>query len=139
MLLEKGKDGPHAFGLFLIHHQPSSTWAYVIAQHRTSAHPLPLPPGRRHLVARTLADQLPLELRKGEQNVERQTSQRCAGIELLRDGNEAHLVLLEDAEHAGEVQQRTAQAVHFTHHHVIQFARLGWLPRNERSLLDFTR
>src|ERR1019366_2578042 len=122
MLLEQCKDCPHALGLFLIHHQPSSARVYVIAQHRTPDNLVPLKRGDRHVLARTLEDQLPLELRKGEQNVERQTSQRCAGIELLSDGNEAPLVLLEDAEHAGEVQQRTAQAVHFIHHHAIQFA-----------------
>ena len=35
----------------------------------------------------------------------RQTSHRYAGVELLRDRHEAHLVLLKDAHDAREIQQ----------------------------------
>src|ERR1019366_2045912 len=85
MLLEQRKDGPHTFRLLLIHQQPSAFRCHVVAQHRASAHPFPLPPCRRHLVPCPLADQFPFELRKREENVQRQPAERRAGVELLSD------------------------------------------------------
>jgi hypothetical protein len=41
MFLEQRKDGPHAFGFFHVYYQPPTCWIYVIAQHRTPAHPFP--------------------------------------------------------------------------------------------------
>src|ERR1019366_1586477 len=46
-------------------------------------------PRRRHLVACPLSNQLSLELREREQDVERQPPQRRARVELLGDGHEA--------------------------------------------------
>src|SRR6266849_2930752 len=40
-----------------------------------------------------------------EQDVQSQPSQRRAGIELLGDGHETYVVLLEETKHSGEVQQ----------------------------------
>src|ERR1017187_1631390 len=137
MLLKQSKDGPHTFGLFLVHHQPSAARVHVVAQHRAPAHPFSLPPRRRHLVARTLADQLPFELSKAKKNVQRQSSQRGAGVELLGDRNETHLVLLEDTQHAGEVQQRSAQTVAlYTTTQSSSPASIAWnsLPRAGRSM-----
>src|SRR5882724_5539356 len=61
-------------------------------------------------------------MREREQDVQRQPSQRRARIELLSNGHEAHVVLLEDTQHAGEVQQRSAQAVDFIYDYAIEFA-----------------
>src|SRR5665213_4262321 len=97
MLLEQRKDGPHPVSFFFVHYQTAAPGIYVIAEHRTSAHPFSLSPRSRHLVARSLADQLPLELSKRKQDVQRQPSERCAGVELLGDRNETHFVFLEDA------------------------------------------
>ena len=58
-----------------------------------------------------------------EQDVQSQPSQRRAGIELLGDGHETYVVLLEETKHSGEVQQRSAQAVNFIHYDAIEFAR----------------
>jgi hypothetical protein len=58
------KDLSHPFGFCLVDHQTSTLRINVIAQHRISACPLSLAPGRRQLVARSLADDLPLELGK---------------------------------------------------------------------------
>jgi len=44
-------------------------------------------------------------------------------FELLCDGHEAHLVLLKQAEHLGEIEQRPAQAINLVNHHAIQFSR----------------
>jgi hypothetical protein len=62
--LEQRKDGPHSFGFFPVYDQPPTRRVYVVAQYRTPAHPLPLAPRRRHLVARALPDQFPFKLGK---------------------------------------------------------------------------
>src|ERR1022692_4735266 len=98
MLLEQRKDRPHAFGLFLVHYQPSTARVHVIAQHRAPAYPFPLPPGCRHLVPRAFTDQLPLKLSEAEKNIQRQPPERRAGVELLGHGHETHVVLLEEAQ-----------------------------------------
>jgi len=61
-----------------------------VTEHGVSAGPFPLAPGGGHLVARALADNLPLELRKRQQNVEREPPQGSGGMELLGDRDEAH-------------------------------------------------
>jgi hypothetical protein len=68
MLLEQRKNRPHKFGLFFVHHQPSAVRRNIIAEHRASSHPFPLPPCRRHFVARAFADQFPFELRETQKN-----------------------------------------------------------------------
>jgi hypothetical protein len=123
MRFEHRKDSPHAYGFFFIDDQASSAWDDVIAEQRIAAGPLSLFSRRGHLVARALPDQFALKLREREEDVQRQPSQRRAGVELLRDRREAHFVLLEDAQHAREVQQRPAWPVYFVHHHAIQLAR----------------
>ena len=64
------------------------------------------------------------------------TAHRCAGIELLSHGYEADTVLLEDADHARKVQQRTAEPVHFVHNHAIHTARFdgGHEPSQRRAV-----
>src|ERR1700733_1735675 len=133
MLLEQCEDAPYLLGLFLVHHQPSASRIYVVAQHWTPAHPFSLAPGCRHLIARTLADQFPFKLREAQEDIQRQPPQRSAGVELLRDRHETHFVLLENAQHAREVQQRPAQTVDFVYHHAVQCARLDRLEQPRQS------
>ena len=80
MLLEELKDAPHLFRFSLVDHQGAPARAHVITEHRTPAHPSPFLPGGRHLIARSFPDQLPLELGKREQDVQRQSSQRGARV-----------------------------------------------------------
>ena len=56
-------DSPHLFGFFFVHDQASATGNHVVSQYRDSTYPFAFSPCSRHLVARTFADQLPLELR----------------------------------------------------------------------------
>jgi hypothetical protein len=51
---------------------------------------------------------------------------RRAGIELLGDRDETYLMFLEDAQHAGEVQQRSAKAVDFIYYDAIRRDRESW-------------
>src|SRR5205823_12487202 len=88
------EDLSHPFGFCCVDHQTSTLWIDVIAQHRSASQPLPFPPGRRHLVTRPLADHLALELRKRQQDVQGEATQRSAGIELLCDRYKAHAALL---------------------------------------------
>ena len=64
------EDGPHPLGLVRHHDQLPHRRVDVVAEHRPAAGPLPLPPGRRDLVPRPLADDLPLELGEGQQDVQ---------------------------------------------------------------------
>ena len=43
----------------------------------------------------------------------------CVGVELLRHRNEANVVLLEDLDYFGEVDQRPAQPVYFVNDHAV--------------------
>jgi hypothetical protein len=96
---------------FFVYDQPSTARMNVIAQYWRSSGPLSFPPRGRHVSSGALADQFPLELRERQQDVQRQPAQRRAGVELLRGCDETYLVLLEDAQHPGEVQQRSAEPV----------------------------
>src|SRR5205807_155197 len=67
----------------------------VVAQDWVAPGPLALAARGRDLVAGAIRDDLPLELREGEQDVEDQAAHRGAGGELLGDRDERHLVLVE--------------------------------------------
>src|SRR5215475_12770262 len=56
-----------------------------ITERRHPAHPHPLLFRSGDLVADALADELALELREGQQNVQGQTPHRARRVELLRD------------------------------------------------------
>jgi hypothetical protein len=114
----------HPLGFFFVHDQAPAIRADVIAEHRAAAHPFPFPPRRRHLVARALTDQFSFKLRETQQNVQSQPAERCAGIELLGNGNEADVVLFENAQHFREVEQRPAQTIHLIYDHAIERSRL---------------
>ena len=72
--------------------------------------PFALSPGRRHLVAGTLGDDFAFELREGEQDIEGEAPERIRGVELLRDGYEADVILFEGLNDASEVDQRSGDA-----------------------------
>src|ERR1700758_1125036 len=61
---------------------------YPIPKRRHATHPHPLPFRGGDLVPDALADDLALELRKGQQNVQGQASHRGRRVELLGDRNE---------------------------------------------------
>jgi hypothetical protein len=75
------KDPPDDGGLRLVHHQLAV--ADVIAKRQRSPHPHAAGFGGGDLVAHPLADHLTLELRKGEQNVERQPAHAGRGVKRL--------------------------------------------------------
>src|ERR1039458_7714512 len=91
---------------------------------RDATHPLPLPPRRRHFVARALGDHLPFELGEGQKDVEGQPSHRTAAIELLRHRHETHSVLLEDLDDASEIEERAGEPVHLINQNVVHRACL---------------
>ena len=63
----------------------------------------PLLAGSHHLVAGALGDDLPLELREGEQDVQGQLAHGAGGVQLLGHRHEAHAVAIEDLHHPSEV------------------------------------
>ena len=79
------EDLSHPFGFYQVDHQTPTLRADVIAQHRSASHPFAFPSRGRHLVPRSLTDDLPLELGKRQQDIERQPAHGSAGIELLGD------------------------------------------------------
>src|SRR5260370_32422945 len=120
MLLEQRKDLPHLLGFRLIDDQPAAARRDIITQHRISADPFPFAPRRRHLVARALADQLAFELREAQEDIERQPSERRAGVELLGDSHEAHVMFLKKTQHPCEVEQRPAETVDFVYDDTVE-------------------
>ena len=60
----------------------------VVAERRHAAHPHALLLGGGDLVADPLADHLPLELGKGQQDIQGQPSHAGGGVELLGDRDE---------------------------------------------------
>src|ERR1035437_9214339 len=120
ILLEQSEDLPHSIGLRFIYQKSSARRVDVIAQDGISSDPFSLAAGSGHLVAGSFADQFPFKLRKREQDVQSQPSERCAGVELLRDRDEADFMLFEDAQHSGEVKKRPAEAIYLIHHNTIQ-------------------
>src|ERR1700731_4012154 len=116
----KFEDLSNPNGFFLVDDQPPSSGIDVIAEHGCSPHPLSLAPCRRHLVAGALADDLPLKLGKGEQNIEREAAKRSGRVELLRYRNEGNRSLIELVHQPGEIEKRTAQAVNLIYNHAIE-------------------
>ena len=62
-------------------------------------------------MSRMLADDLALELRKGQQNVQGQTPHRGRRVELLRDRNKGCPSRIEDLDDLGKIIQRAGQPV----------------------------
>src|SRR5207248_10484682 len=84
---------------------------YPIAERRHATHPHPLPFRGGDLVADALADDLALELRKGQQNIESQAPHRRRRIELLGHGNEGGTPLIEVLNDLGKIGERAGQPV----------------------------
>src|SRR6516165_2483218 len=84
-----------------------------IPEWRHPAHPHPLPLRGGDLVADALADDLALELRKGQQNIEGQAPHRGRRVELLRDRHERGARRVEDLDDLGEIGERAGQPVDF--------------------------
>src|SRR5215831_11337227 len=79
-----------------LEHQISLEDVDHVSERRHTTHPHTLLLGGRDLVAHALADDLALELGKGEQHVQRQSSHAGRGIELLRDRHERDAAAVED-------------------------------------------
>ena len=60
----------------------------VVSERHGAAHPFALPAGGGNLVAYPLGGELPLELGKGEKDIEGEPPHRGRGVELLGDGDE---------------------------------------------------
>jgi hypothetical protein len=74
-----------------------------ITERRHAAHPHPLPFRGGDLVADALADDLALELREGQQNVQGQAPHRGRGVELLRDRNKGSALGVKDLDDLGKI------------------------------------
>jgi len=75
----------------------------VVPQDEVPSGPFALLARGHVLVARPLRDDLPFELRKRKQDVQRQAAKGRVGVELLGYGNEADAALFEQPHHSGEV------------------------------------
>src|SRR5262249_29859585 len=60
----------------------------------------------------------------GQQHIEDQPPHGRAGIELLSDRDEGHLVFFKESHQAGKVQQGAAQPVYFVDHHTVHLTGL---------------
>ena len=89
-----------------------------------SADPFPLPPGGRHLVPGALRDDLPFELRERQEDVQGQAAERTRRIELLRHGDEADEVPVENLDDPREIHQRPAEAVNLIDDHTVDCSGL---------------
>ena len=103
------EDGPDPLGLGLI--DGDLAVLRVIAKRRHAADPKTLALGGRDLVPDALRGDLALELGERQQHIQRQPAHRGGGIELLGDGDERHIMLVEQLDQLGEVRQRPGQPV----------------------------
>ena len=85
--------------------------ADLIAQRRPAAHPDALLAGGRDLVADALADQLPLELGKGDEDVQGHAAHGVLGVEGLGDRNEGDAVAFEQLDQIQEIEHRAGKPV----------------------------
>ena len=86
-------------------------------------HPEPLLLRRGDLVADPLAGDFALELRKREQDVQRQAAHRGGRVERLRDRHEGDAVAIEDLDNLGEIGQRPRQPVDLVDDDHVDFPR----------------
>src|SRR5271167_2794925 len=75
----------------------------VVAKRWHTAHPHALALGGGDLVSDPLARYLALELREGQQDVEREPAHRGRRVELLGDCNKRNALRVEQLDHLGEV------------------------------------
>src|ERR1700674_2213330 len=70
------EDPSNPNSLFFVDDQTAAAGSYVVAEHRCPSYPFAFAPCRRHLVPRTFPDDLALELRTRQYDVERATAER---------------------------------------------------------------
>src|SRR4051812_48905478 len=92
-LMVKSEDAAHRLGLGRVDDQCALVG--VIAQRHIAAHPHALLLRGGDLVADAFTGDLPLELRKGQQYIERQAPHRASRAELLRNRDERHTLGVE--------------------------------------------
>src|SRR5713101_154573 len=105
VLDEQLKDFANSPGFYLVEDETSAGRIHIVAEHRGSADPLAFAPRRRHLVARTFADDLFFKLSERKQNIECQPAQRGGGVELLGHRNEADRPLIEPVHQPSEIEE----------------------------------
>ena len=103
MLGISAEDAAHQLGFGGIDDQLSLD--DVVAEWWHTAHPHAFSLARGNLVADTLAGDLALELREGQQDVECEPPHGGGGIELLCDRDERHPVAIEHVDQFGEIRQ----------------------------------
>ncbi len=69
------KDGPHSLRFSGVDLQSPTLRIHIIPKYWAAPQPFPLPPRRPHLVPRPLGDELPFELSKTQENIQRQPPQ----------------------------------------------------------------
>src|SRR5262249_5433935 len=94
-----------------------------ITERWDATHPHPFSFRGGDLVADAFADDLALELREGQQNIQGQTPHRGRRIELLRDRNEGRAPGIEDLDNLGKIGERTGQPVDLVDDHDIDPSR----------------
>lgn len=96
----------------------------IVAQYGNATGPFATPPLAGNLVANPLADDLSLELCERQQDVQRQPTHRVCRVEVLSDGNERDVLLVERPHDPREVEQRSAEPVDLVDDHAVDFAGL---------------
>jgi hypothetical protein len=132
----QSEDGLHPDRLVLVDHQAGALAVEVVAKHGRAAGPLALAARRPDLVPSAFADDLPLELREGQEDVQHQPAHAGGRAELLRDGHEADAVFVERLYQAGEVQEGAAEPIDLVDDDHVHLARLdvGQQPPQRRPL-----
>jgi hypothetical protein len=75
------------------------------------------------IFAHPLPDQLPLELGKGQQHIEREPPHAGAGIEGLRDRHKRDAAGIEQFDELGEISERAGQPIDLVNQHNVDRAR----------------
>ena len=83
----------------------------LIAEGEGTSHPEPFALGGRDLVPDALGSDLPLELGKGQEHVQGQTTDRGRRIELLGDRDKGDVMGIEQFDQFCEVGQRSGQPI----------------------------
>ena len=89
----------------------ASSSSCPITERWDATHPHPFSFRGGDLVADAFADDLALELREGQQNIQGQAPHRGRRVELLRDRNERCAPGIEDLDDLGKIGERTGQPV----------------------------